>query len=118
MMNKMSFFIATLGSILFLSPSCSKKNSPAPAPACKLVTVVQTTPSISDTVKITYNNDGKVSTMKTTYSNSTSALKVFTYSANNIFTTTTYSFQADITTDSIVINNDGLITYDLNRSGP
>jgi hypothetical protein len=111
-MKKISFFSGFLLLFLAFAPSCSKKN--AAAPACKLITITDVIGSSTSTFNLTYNNDGKISTLQST-SGSSSTSKVFTYSGNVIFITTTNSGSTDVTTDSIVINSGGFILSDLNR---
>jgi len=113
-MKKVLFFSASLVLFLIFEQSCSKKN--AAAPACQLITISDVNGSTTTTYNLTYNNEGKISTLQS-ISGSTTTSKVFTYSGNVIFVTTTYSGSANQTTDSIVVNSAGLITSDQNRSG-
>jgi hypothetical protein len=113
-MKKVLFFSAFLVLYLIFEQSCSKKN--AAAPACQLITISDVNGSTTTTYNITYNNEGKISTLQS-ISGSTTTSKVFTYSGNVIFVTTTYSGSVIQTTDSIVVNSAGLITSDQTRSG-
>jgi hypothetical protein len=113
-MKKFLFFSAFLVLFLIFEPSCSKKN--AAAPACQLITILDVNGSTTTTFNITYNNEGKISTLQSVAGSNTTS-KVFTYIGDVIFVTTTYSGSSNQTTDSIVINSAGLITSDQYRSG-
>jgi hypothetical protein len=95
--------------ILGLSPSCSKKSSSAPN--CKLITVTDAIGTSNTTINITYNNDGKISTVQQT--GSSPATKVYTYIGNLIMIAVTAP--AGNSTDSVVLNSNGLISYWLSR---
>jgi hypothetical protein len=113
-MKKVLFFSAFLVLFVVFEPSCSKKNSSAPA--CQLITIQDVNGSNNTTFNITYNNLGKISTLSTVSGTSTTS-KVFTYSGDVVLITTSYSGSSNPTTDSIVINSAGLIASDQYRSG-
>lgn len=103
-----SLAVAT-ASILLISPSCKKSSS---SPSCKLVTVTDQYNSTTNTINISYNNDGKISTIQETGSSSFS--KVFTYSGNLMMITTSNGSTVTAT-DSVVFNSDGLISYSMRK---
>lgn len=96
--------------ILLVSPSCKKSSS---TPNCKLVTVVDQYGSNTTTINISYNNDGKISTIQQT--GSSTSTKVLTYSGNLVMISS--SNGSSTTTDSAVFNNDGLLTYSQVKDG-
>lgn len=93
--------------ILLVSPSCKKSSS---SPSCQLVTVTDQYNSTTTTINIAYNNDGKISTIQNT--GSSPYTKVFTYSGN-LLMITTKNGSTVTSTDSVVFNSDGLITYSM-----
>ena len=93
--------------ILLISPSCKKSSS---SPSCKLITVIDQYNSTTNTINISYNNDGKISTIQET--GSSPFKKVFTYSGNLMMITTSNSSSVT-STDSVVLNSDGLISYSM-----
>jgi hypothetical protein len=95
--------------ILGISPSCSKKSSSTPN--CKLITVTDAIGANNTTINITYNNDGKISTVQQT--GSSPATKVYTYIGNLIMIAVTAP--TGNSTDSVVLNSNGLIAYWLSR---
>jgi hypothetical protein len=110
-MKKVSLVCSSLMALMLFGPSCSKKNDSKPA--CKIVTITDAGSS-STTFNISYNNDGKISTLQST-SGSTTTNKVFTYVNNVILISTTSG--SDVATDSVVLNSDGLMTSVLHRDG-
>ena len=113
-MKKVLFVSAFLVLFVVFEPSCSKKDSSTPA--CQLITIQDVQGSSNTTFNLTYNNQGKISTLQQVSSSSTTS-KVFTYSGGVILITTTYSGSANQATDSIVVNSAGFITSDQYRSG-
>jgi hypothetical protein len=110
-MKKITLALAiAVTSVLLVSQSCSKKGSSAPN--CKLITIVDAVGSTATTVNITYNNDGKISTMQQTGSNPSS--KVYTYIGNLMMISTSVSGSLQ-STDSVILNSDGTIAYSLTR---
>ena len=103
-----SLVIAT-AFVLLISPSCKKSSS---SPSCKLITVVDQYGSTTNTINISYNNDGKISTIQE--SGSSPFTKVFTYSGNLLMITTSNASSVTAT-DSVVFNSDGLISYSMNK---
>src|SRR5260221_10618399 len=93
--------------ILLISPACKKSSS---TPSCKLITVVDQYNSSSTTINISYNNDGKISTIQRTGSSPTT--EVFTYNGNLLMISTSNSSSVT-STDSVVFNSDGLISYSM-----
>lgn len=71
----------TIIAAIILITSC-KKNTDKKA-SCRIVTVTQTSSGSSGLINISYNNDGKISTLNTSAGGSTTN-KVFTYSGNTI----------------------------------
>jgi hypothetical protein len=108
-MKRTTSMLVTAIIILGLSPSCSKKSSSAPN--CKLITVTDAIGTSNTTINITYNNDGKISTVQQT--GSSPATKVYTYIGNLIMIAVTAP--AGNSTDSVVLNSNGLISYWLSR---
>lgn len=102
--NTTSLAVAT-ASILLISPSCKKSSS---SPSCKLITVTDQYNSNTSAINISYNNDGKISTIQQTGSNPST--KVFTYNGNMMMITASNSGSVTAT-DSVVFNSDGLISY-------
>jgi hypothetical protein len=97
---------------LFLTPSCSKKSSPAPV--CQIITVTDQNGSATTTYNITYNNAGQISTEQYSISG-TNYNRVFTYiGAIEMMTT---SDGTNIVSDSITLNSDGLIASDYTTNG-
>ncbi|OQP60466.1 hypothetical protein A3860_33645 [Niastella vici] len=96
--------------IFLISPSCSKKSSSSPS--CKLITVIDQYGSTTNTINISYNNDGKISTIQGT--GSSPFKKVFTYSGNLMMITTSNASSVTAT-DSVVLNSDGLISYSMRK---
>jgi hypothetical protein len=112
-MKKVFVYGIVLPFILSQSMSCSKKSSSTPT--CKINAITANNAGNNATVAITYNDAGQLSTIvesSTTYTSN----KVYAYSGNVVLVTTTTSGSSDITTDSIVVNGDGLMVSDLNRS--
>ena len=93
--------------ILLISPSCKKSSS---TPSCKLITVVDQYNSTTTTINISYNNDGKISTIQKT--GSSPSTEVFTYNGNLLMISTSNSGSVS-STDSVVFNSDGLISYSM-----
>lgn len=85
-----------------LISSC-KKNSDKKA-TCRIVTVAQSSSGSNSTINITYNNDGKISTLGTS-SGSSSTNKVFTYSGNTIIINSTSGSIS--TRDSVTVDAQG-----------
>ncbi|MEO7046935.1 MAG: hypothetical protein ABI091_16655 [Ferruginibacter sp.] len=111
-MKKVSVAFSSLVALILLGSSCSKKNDSKPV--CKIVTITDVSPSSTTTYNLSYNNDGKLSTLQST-SGSTTTSKVFTYNNDVILITTTSG--SDTQTDSVVVNGDGLIQSNLHRDG-
>jgi hypothetical protein len=82
--------------------SCKKDNDKKAA--CKIVTVTQTSSGSTGIINITYNNDGKISTVNTSSSSGTSS-KVFTYSGNTINIVSTNG--PSTSRDSVTLNANG-----------
>lgn len=87
---------------IMLISSC-KKNSDKKA-TCRIVTVTQSSSGSTSTINITYNNDGKISTLGTS-SGSSSTNKVFTYSGNTIIINSTSGSIS--TRDSVTVDAQG-----------
>jgi len=105
--------------ILFTQlPACSKKSSSPPsivANSCKLTGINGVSANGLETYSITYNSDGKVSTI--VQSSSGSTLKMtYTYSGNVILMISSGYTNGDVVTDSVVVNSDGLMLSDLERN--
>lgn len=115
-MKKIIIFSVALVAILFFSSSCSKKSNPAPAPVCKLTGILQLTGAEVDTFKISYGNDGRISTSVESEKNNT-ITKVFTYIGTVMLISTNNSDGTGSSTDSIVLNSDGNMVLDLNYTG-
>lgn len=97
---------------LFLSPACSKKSSPTP---CKLIEIVDAQGPGATTYDLRYNSGGQIATIMATGTNGdTLYTKTFTYSTNLIMTS--MIAPAGTTTDSVVLNSAGLITYSLTKA--
>lgn len=95
--------------ILLISPSCKKSSS---TPSCKLITVVDQYNSSTATINISYNNDGKISTIQRT--GSSPSTQVFNYNGNLLMISTSSSGSVT-STDSVVFNSDGLISYSMEK---
>jgi len=87
---------------IMLISSC-KKNTDKKA-SCRIVTVSQITSGSATTINITYNNDGKISTLNTS-SSSGNTDKVFTYSGNTIIINTTNGSSSS--RDSVTVDGSG-----------
>jgi hypothetical protein len=111
MKNRSPFTLVVL-LCLFLTPSCSKKSSPAQV--CQIITVTDQSGSSTTTYNITYNNAGQISTEQYAISG-TNYNRVFTYIGSTEMIST--SDGTSIVTDSITLNSDGLIATDYNTNG-
>lgn len=105
---KPTYRVLIVGSLcLFLSPSCSRKSSPAQN--CLIATVTDQNGTNATTYNFTYNNAGQILTEK--YSTGGFAYtREFTYSGNTEIMTTLGGPAPVI--DSITLNSDGLIESD------
>ncbi len=84
--------------------SACKKDGDDKKAACRIVTVSQSSSGTPNVINITYNNDGKISTLSTS-SGSSSTSKVYTYSGNTIIiNATSGSFSSR---DSVTLNAQG-----------
>jgi hypothetical protein len=111
MKNSIHFSLVAL-LCLFLTPSCSKKSSPAQV--CQIITVTDQNGSSTTTYNITYNNAGQISTEQ--YSiGTTNYNRVFTYIGGTEMIAT--SDGTTTVADSITLNSDGLIVSDYNTNG-
>jgi len=88
--------------VILLASSCKKNNDKRAT--CRIVTVTQSSAGNTSSINITYNNDGKISTLSTSTS-SGSTSKVFTYSGNTIIIRGT-SGSSD-TRDSVTLDAKG-----------
>lgn len=108
MKNRSPFALVAL-LCLFLSPSCSKKSSPAPV--CQIITVSDQLGATTTTYNITYNNAGQISTEQYS-SGGINYNRVFTYIGSTEMIAT--SDGTNTITDSITLNSDGLVVSDYN----
>jgi hypothetical protein len=117
-MKSILLYCAALLIFLTQLPACSKKSSLSPSTAansCKLTGINGVSANALETCSITYNTDGKISTI--VQSSPGSTLKsTYTYSGNVIRMTTTGYTNGDVVTDSVVVNSDGLMLSDLERN--
>lgn len=95
------FLIATISSVFIIS--CKKDSDTKPT--CRIITMTETTSSGSTIYNITYNNDGKISTLNRSGSSVTN--KVFNYSGNTIIITSTDGSGTFSGRDSITIDGRG-----------
>jgi len=106
-MNKYIPLLLVPGCLFFAAPSCSKKGSPAPT--CKLITLTGDVNGSLKVFAISYNNDGNISTIQQTIGTDPYT-KVFNYGDKLIMISKSES--GTLTeTDSIVLNDNGLMTY-------
>jgi hypothetical protein len=110
MKNRSPFTLVVL-LCLFLTPSCSKKSSPAPV--CQIITVTDAQGTGSTIYNITYSNSGQISTEQYS-SGGTNYNRVFTYIGSTEMIAT--SDGTNTVTDSITLNSDGLIVSDYNTN--
>lgn len=97
---------------LFVTPSCSKKSSPAQT--CQIITITDVNGSTTTTYNITYNNAGQISTEQYT-EGATNYSRVFTYIGSTEIMTTTGG--TSTITDSINLNSNGMIGSDYETDG-
>jgi hypothetical protein len=117
-MKSILLYCAALLILLTQLPACSKKSSSSPSTAansCKLTGINGVSGNALETCSITYNSDGKISTI--VQSSPGSTLKMtYTYSGNVILMTSSGYINGDVVTDSVVVNSDGLMLSDLTRN--
>ena len=100
--------------LILVSWSCSKKNSTTPT--CDITDITTSGSLPAESIAITYNNTGKISTLVDTKTTATTT-KVYTYSGNTVLVHTTNTGTTNVQTDSITLNGDGLMVSDLTREG-
>ncbi|XZF13256.1 hypothetical protein ACTHGU_15825 [Chitinophagaceae bacterium MMS25-I14] len=83
-------------------PACKKKDN---SPTCRIITITEVSSSGTSVINLTYNNDGKVSTISETGSSTVN--KVFTYNSNTIIVNATGSGGTFSERDSISLNSSG-----------
>jgi hypothetical protein len=121
MLDKMKSTLLNCAALLILLtqlPACSKKSSSSsstPTNSCKLTGINVASANGLETCSITYNSDGKVSTVIQSSSSST-LTATYTYSGNIILMTTSGYTNGDVVTDSVVVNSYGLMLSDLTRN--
>jgi hypothetical protein len=97
--------------------ACKKSSSShsTASNSCKLTGINEVGGTNLETASITYNSDGKISTI--VQSSSTSTLTMtYAYSGNVIIMTSSGYTNGDVVTDSVVVNGDGLMVSDLERN--
>lgn len=109
-MKKLILSLPVIACLCVVMPSCKKSGGGSAASSCQIITILDSSSSGNTTYNLTYNNNGKVSTIQNT-SVSNPSTEVFTYSGNNILITTTGAGNVFVSADSIVTNNAGLITF-------
>ncbi|HSZ31656.1 MAG TPA: DUF4595 domain-containing protein [Puia sp.] len=110
-MKKLILSLPVIACLFVLTPSCSKKSSGgSAASSCQIITILDSSSSGNTIFNLTYNNNGKVSTIQNT-SVTNPTTEVFTYSGNDILITTTGTGNVFVSSDSIVTNSAGLITF-------
>jgi hypothetical protein len=117
-MKSILLYCAALLILLTQLPACSKKSSPSPSTAansCKLTGINGVSANGLEACSISYNSDGKVSTIVQSSPGST-LTATYTYSGNVIKMTTSGYTNGDVVTDSVVVNSDGLMLSDLTRN--
>jgi hypothetical protein len=117
-MKSILLYFAALLILLTQLPACSKKSSSSPltaANSCKLTGINVVGGNALETCSITYNSDGKVSTVVQSSSGST-LTATYTYSGNIIMMTTSGYTNGDVVTDSVIVNSDGLMLSDVTRN--
>ena len=99
--QKLLTYCLIFASFVSLIISCKKNDVNQKKPACKIITINENSGSSSSVYKITYNNDGKISTL-----NEGTSTSVFTYSGSTIIKngTNNGSFSER---DSITVDNNG-----------
>jgi hypothetical protein len=102
-----SWVLLALGTGLFLSPACSKKN--AVVPNCKIISASTVSAGNTSNTSFSYDNDGQVSIIQNTTGSATTT-SVYTYSVNLILITTSNSGPVS-EVDTIRLNNSGQIIY-------
>jgi hypothetical protein len=103
---------------LLMQVFACKKSSPSRSTAsnsCKLTGINEVGGTNLETVSITYNSDGKISTIVQSSPASTLTM-TYTYSGNVIMMTSSGYTNGDVVTDSVVVNSDGLMVSDLERN--
>jgi hypothetical protein len=98
--------------IIVFNQSCSKKSGAATPSACQIITVVDSYNGTNTTYNLAYGNNGKISTIQNT-SAANPYTEVFTYSGNIILTTETGTGNVFISSDSLVVNTAGLVTFSM-----
>src|SRR5690349_11148102 len=91
--------------VLLLGPFISCKKNKDKKPFCRIATITDAGTSNTVVYNITYNNDGKISTL--TSSGSVSSVKVFTYTGNTININTTFGSNGSTSRDSITLDSRG-----------
>lgn len=95
-------FFATIAIVIFIN-ACSKNTDDKNA-SCRIVTATEVNGSSTNTINVTYDNDGRISTLNS--SGSGAINKVFTYSGNTIIINVTQG-GAFYGRDSITLNDKG-----------
>jgi hypothetical protein len=104
-MKTQKTLIVLLFTIVFaVAISSCKKNNDKQA-TCRIVTVTESSSSGNTIRNITYNNDGKISTLNASGSNPTN--KVFNYNGNTVIVNTTTGSGTFSSRDSITLDNRG-----------
>ena len=98
-MQKISFIVTTLAYVLVLSISCNKSKDRV-TPSCKIVTVINNRGSQSNIINLTYDEQGRISTVQLTGPGSFT--RNFTYTGSIIKSITTQN-GAITRTDSVVM---------------
>ena len=111
-MKYIALVVAIAFGCLVATPSCSKKSSSKPQQTCQLASAANTTPSgIVETYTFTYNNDEQISTVDLQIPGSSDLMRVFTYSGNTVYLAETLGGSL-FSTDTAMVNSDGLMTSD------
>lgn len=115
MKTNTTIFRLMLAAALFAGFSSCKKNSSSsttttpvtPAKTCKIITLQDVNGSNITNYTLTYNNDGKISTLvsKGAYA----SRKIFVYTGNYILVTSTDTTGTPTQQDSVLLNSAGLI---------
>src|SRR5215213_5463909 len=93
---------ATIALVIVMSFACKKNKDVVKKPDCRIITATPTPSSAGDPFNISYNNDGKISTLS-----NGSTITTFAYSGNTAIATTNSSgtFQSK---KIITLNANGL----------
>ncbi len=117
-MKSIPLYCVALLFVLIQGVACSKKNSSSSSTAansCKLSGINAVGGTSFETVSITYNSDGKVSTIVQSSPSNNLTMK-YVYSGDVIMMTSSGYTNGDVVTDSVVVNSDGLMLSDLERN--